>query len=189
MSHVLELVRREHWATDRAQAVFFRLVNMVISLTSTSHFPLDSTDLTLAASGAQPEAVEEALRPAITHLCVMLERQKALSAQQTNQAVINYIYQHFADAELSSETLAEEFRLSESAIRKIIREATGTTLLSYVTTLRLAYVKKQLAETELPIKEIVEAAGYIDVSNFTRKFRSLEGVTPGQYRAAMRGQA
>ena len=189
MSHLLELVRREHWATDRAQAVFFRLVNMVISLASTNHFPLDSTDLTLAASGAQPEAVEEALRPAITHLCVMLERQKALSAQQTNQAVINYIYQHFADAELSSETLAEEFRLSESAIRKIIREATGTTLLSYVTTLRLAYVKKQLAETELPIKEIVEAAGYIDVSNFTRKFRSLEGVTPGQYRAAMRGQA
>ena len=188
MGYLMELVRREHWSTDRAQAVFFRMVNIVLSLASTNHLPMDSTDLTLAASGAQPDTVEAALRDAISRLCTMMEQQKNQNASQTNQAIVNYIYQHFADANLSVDSLAEEFRLSESAVRKIVREMTGTTLLSYVTTLRLAYVKKQLAETEQPIKEIVEAAGYLDVSNFTRKFKSLEGVTPGQYRAAMRGQ-
>lgn len=167
---------------------FFRMVNIVLSLASTNHLPMDSTDLTLAASGAQPDTVEAALRDAISRLRTMMEQQKNQNASQTNQAIVNYIYQHFADANLSVDSLAEEFRLSESAVRKIVREMTDTTLLSYVTTLRLAYVKKQLAETEQPIKEIVEAAGYLDVSNFTRKFKSLEGVTPGQYRAAMRGQ-
>jgi len=31
----------------------------------------------------------------------------------------------------------------------------------------------------------VENAGYLDVSNFTRKFKLAEGITPGQYRKAM----
>jgi AraC-like DNA-binding protein len=43
-------------------------------------------------------------------------------------------------------------------------------------------VKRQLRETDKPIKEIVVQVGYLDVANFTRKFKKIVGVTPGQYR-------
>lgn len=188
-THLIGRICQEHWATDRAQAVFFRLVNILLSVYAANRFPIDSADLTLAASGAQPEQVEAALREPIVRLCQMIEHQREQKEQKTNQAVIDYVYEHFAQADLSIETLAAVFQMSESAIRRILREATGMTLLNYVTTLRLAYVKKQLSETNRPIKEIVEAAGYIDVSSFTRKFKSIEGVTPGQYRSATQSDA
>ncbi|MCU7700954.1 helix-turn-helix domain-containing protein [Enterococcus gallinarum] len=43
-------------------------------------------------------------------------------------------------------------------------------------------MKQELVETDLPIKEIIRDNGYYDVSNYTRKFRTIVGVTPGQYR-------
>jgi len=55
-----------------------------------------------------------------------------------------------------------------------------------VTSLRITQIKSKLADTNLPIKDIVEGAGYKDVSSFTRKFKSTEGVTPGQCRAMLR---
>ena len=33
-----------------------------------------------------------------------------------------------------------------------------------------------------PIKEIVAEAEYLDVASFVRKFRQMEGITPGEYR-------
>ena len=46
----------------------------------------------------------------------------------------------------------------------------------------MTFVKKQLRDSDEPIKDIVIRAGYIDVANFTRKFRNMEGLTPGAYR-------
>ena len=42
--------------------------------------------------------------------------------------------------------------------------------------------KRQLKETNNPIKDIVLDIGYVDVANFSRKFKSEEGLTPGQFR-------
>ena len=40
-----------------------------------------------------------------------------------------------------------------------------------------------LIHTEMPVKDIVLKIGYIDASSFIRRFRQVEGCTPGQYRA------
>ena len=51
----------------------------------------------------------------------------------------------------------------------------------------LNYVKKfLLRETDDSIQTIVQSVGYIDVSSFMRKFKQVEGVSPGQYRAQHR---
>ncbi|HBG76581.1 MAG TPA: hypothetical protein DDW86_06450 [Clostridiales bacterium] len=38
------------------------------------------------------------------------------------------------------------------------------------------------SETDLPIKEIILCVGYTNVSSFIRKFKKIEGITPGKYR-------
>jgi AraC-like DNA-binding protein len=43
-------------------------------------------------------------------------------------------------------------------------------------------VKELLKSTALTQKEIMQKVGYFDQTNFIRKFRSAEGVTPAVYR-------
>ena len=52
----------------------------------------------------------------------------------------------------------------------------------YIDTLRMEQAKRLLQSTQLTIREIVKEVGYTDVSNFMRKFKKNEGITPTQYR-------
>lgn len=53
----------------------------------------------------------------------------------------------------------------------------------YISLLRINEVKRLLVETQQPIQEIIRSTGYLDVSNFIRRFKTLERMTPGQYRS------
>ena len=46
-----------------------------------------------------------------------------------------------------------------------------------------------LVHTDLLVKEIVLSCGYVDVNNYIRKFKKQEGVTPLQYRKAIKEYA
>ena len=44
-------------------------------------------------------------------------------------------------------------------------------------------VKTLLKTTNLNLREIIDRVGYVDETNFIRKFKKFEGMTPIQYRA------
>ncbi len=124
----------------------------------------------------------------IAEACDSVGRQdeKLLAIRQ--ESLVQYVDTHFRDVEISLSSLGEKFALSESYITRFFKQQVGMSFLQYVSSLRMQWVKAQLAENDRPIKEIVNEAGYADIANFTRKFRTAEGVTPGQYRAKMRGE-
>ena len=72
--------------------------------------------------------------------------------------------------------------MTQSYISKLFKEETGQTFVSYVRQLRFQYVKQELKFSDRSIKDIVQEAGYQDVANFSRLFKTNEGVTPGEYR-------
>ena len=78
--------------------------------------------------------------------------------------------------------MADVFGLSASYLSKLIKEQTGFTFTQYVWDLRVTTFKEKLISTDEPIKNLVCEIGYVDVANFTRRFRESEGMTPGQYR-------
>jgi AraC-like DNA-binding protein len=82
--------------------------------------------------------------------------------------------------------LAEEFDVSISYLSRFIKKETGLTFSKYIQELRLEHIKKELIETDKPIKEIILSSGYYDVSNYTRKFKTIVGMTPGQFRSKNR---
>ena len=82
----------------------------------------------------------------------------------------------------SLESLADSFNCSSPHASKQIKKFLGQSFSEYLFALRSNKVKRDLAASEDTIQEIVHNAGYSDVSNFIRKFRSKEGITPGQYR-------
>ena len=87
----------------------------------------------------------------------------------------------------SLDSLADEFGSTAAYWGRFAREKLGVSFLDLVWQLRLNRAKELLRETDRPVKEIVEQVGYLDARSFIRKFKSSEGLTPGQYRSMAQG--
>ena len=83
--------------------------------------------------------------------------------------------------------LAELTELSQSYFSHAFKAATGLPPYRWHMQARIRKVQEMLAGTELPLTEIAVAAGFADQAHFTRVFRGIVGVTPGEWRRARRG--
>ncbi|MBD2869013.1 helix-turn-helix domain-containing protein [Paenibacillus arenilitoris] len=104
---------------------------------------------------------------------------------ERKNSIITYINEHFKESELSLEHIARQYGLSASYVSRFIKEETGVTFMDYVTSLRMHEAKLQLQRSDKLIQDIVLDIGYLNVPSFVRKFKTIEGVTPSQYRQIM----
>jgi AraC-like DNA-binding protein len=82
-------------------------------------------------------------------------------------------------------TLAEaaaEAHLSIPAFSRFFRRKTGRTLVAYLHELRTGLACRELIETERPVSDIAFDSGFNNLSNFNRRFRSLKGMSPREFR-------
>ena len=78
--------------------------------------------------------------------------------------------------------LSEEYGLSVSYLSHLFKRITGSSVMGYLQSCRIAAAKRYLAETSAEIGTIVEKCGFTDASNFSRTFRQLTGFTPSGFR-------
>lgn len=166
----------------------FDVINLCIALAEEFGFPLAEDAISAMCACQTAEALREQVSAALIRLCgqVSVQASEQLTASKYN--LMGFVQEHFRDPELSLTMLSDQLHLTQSYISKLFKDETGQTFISYVKQLRFSYVKKQLAETQLPVKDIVTDAGYVDVANFSRSFKAVEGVTPGEYRRAMQAR-
>lgn len=84
-------------------------------------------------------------------------------------------------------TLAEAAgvaHLSIPAFSRVFRRSTGKTLVSYLHELRTGLACRALIESDRPVSDIAWDSGFNNLSNFNRRFRSLKGMSPREYRRA-----
>lgn len=111
----------------------------------------------------------------------VLEKQQ-IENIEIEKNVVNYIYENYQSPEISLEQIASNNNVSISYASKLIKEETGESFSNIIQNLRMDKFKEMLINTNRPIKDLVKEIGYYDVSNFTRKFREENNVTPGKYR-------
>ncbi|WP_054950445.1 helix-turn-helix domain-containing protein [Numidum massiliense] len=128
--------------------------------------------------------LEQKITAVIRQLCAIANKNKELDHKRLHNEMIRYMNAHFTSDQFSLERMADHFNLSTSYLSRFIKEVTGETFTKHLWRLRSEKVKVLLVTTDQPIKTIVQAVGYVDVPNFTRKFKKEEGITPGQYRKA-----
>jgi AraC family transcriptional regulator len=82
--------------------------------------------------------------------------------------------------------LAESVGVHPVTLARAFRRAFGCTVGEYVRTLRIERATRQLAETDLPLAVIALAEGFSDQSHFSNLFRQHNGLSPFQFRRAVR---
>jgi YesN/AraC family two-component response regulator len=96
--------------------------------------------------------------------------------------VLDYVNRRYCDGDISLERIADEHDVSVSFLSRFFKEQVGQTFTDYLSELRMNEAKQRLIHSQQSVGQIVEEIGYMNVSNFVRKFKKEEGVTPGQYR-------
>jgi len=112
----------------------------------------------------------------------MIATSKAeLSQLQPIVAVRNYINDHMKE-DITLAGLAETFHFSPQYLAKKFKEEYDTTIMNYLTQLRMDKAGSLLAHTELPIQEIASESGFEELNYFSKVFKKYTGLSPTSYR-------
>ncbi|MEM6611878.1 MAG: AraC family transcriptional regulator [Cyanobacteria bacterium P01_C01_bin.72] len=76
--------------------------------------------------------------------------------------------------------LAQQVGVSERTLRRGFRELFSTTIVGYLTSLRMEKAEELLREGKLSISEIANQVGYSHLGNFSTAFKRQFGITPSQ---------
>lgn len=70
---------------------------------------------------------------------------------------------------------------SKTYIKTLFKEKTGTTIIKYLTSLRIDRAKKLLSENKSTVSEIATLCGFSTVHYFSNTFKKETGMTPTEY--------
>jgi AraC-like DNA-binding protein len=103
------------------------------------------------------------------------------SSAATVQSIVRYLRDNYARP-LSIRDVAAQIHLSERHVSRLFSAAMGSSVMDYVTALRMETAAQLLVDHHLSVKEIAHATGYPDVRHFTSVFRRRTGLTPTAFR-------
>lgn len=189
MESIVQSIAAKGTSLMMLRYICFDIVNSMTKTVQEIHRTEFTEEINSLMSFASIEQLKQRMEALTVKVCGYVDGLKASRNSVLFGKILQHVHERYADALFSLESVADHTRVTPSYLSKFFKEQMGTTFSEYVTGLRMAEVKRQLVETDKPIKEIVESSGYSDLSSFVRKFKSLEGVTPGQYRKLYTGQA
>lgn len=94
---------------------------------------------------------------------------------------LSYVHAHY-DQPLRVPALAARVGLSEDSFERLVRRVCQVTPQQFLIKVRLDAAVELLREPGKSISEVAHACGYSDHSAFTRKFRTVTGISPQAYR-------
>lgn len=101
--------------------------------------------------------------------------------RQNLQVVKEYLDANYA-SKITLDMLAERFYINKFYLTRIFKEQFGESVTGYLLQVRITKAKQSLRFTDKPIEEIAHECGMQDANYFSRIFKKIEGVTPGQFR-------
>lgn len=115
--------------------------------------------------------------------CDVIEQLNELSKRTIIEDLMIYIEENCYSADFSITAMAEEFNMSFSYLSLYFKRYMTKNLSDYVTELRVGKAKELLSRTDMPVKDIAEQVGYVNVNSFNRRFKQVLNCTPSEWRA------
>lgn len=157
--------------------------------------PLDIVrDGQMDVSPASTELEQQFIKNSIELLIISL-----LSADATEKKSRISLYEHFFQRKTLTENIIEylkenmsqtvklndiskHFSYSLSSIKRIFKEETGSSIITYLNNLRMEKAKELLRDKRLSIGEIALNVGFANIYYFSNAFRKRWGESPSKFR-------
>ncbi len=95
--------------------------------------------------------------------------------------VVRYIHENLHSPP-TQQQLAKRWGYTRSHFSRLFKSRLGVSPQQYVLKARVARAKELLRETDAPISRVGEMTGFMEAVQFSRRFHSMTGTTPVQYR-------
>ena len=95
---------------------------------------------------------------------------------------VQYVQQHYAENNISIETVCSELAVSAAYFSTVFKKETGKTFISYLTDYRMEQAVERLLTTDEKTYVIAEKVGYADPNYFSYVFKKQFGRSPSKYR-------
>ena len=96
-------------------------------------------------------------------------------------SVLAYLKNH-REERLRLEDVARAFFVTPAYLSRSFKACTGLSFVTYLNHLKVERAKELLKETDLPVSEICGRVGYSDLKYFTKSFKKVTGIKPGEFR-------
>lgn len=100
---------------------------------------------------------------------------------ETVKQIHHFLVEHYAE-HYTIDTLAEQFDMSPTVMKKCFRGIYGESIYAYMKQYRLQVAERLLKESSLTVGEIAAQIGYLNQNKFTSAFCAAYGVPPTEYR-------
>lgn len=110
------------------------------------------------------------------------ETSRRNSPKKQNLVLIKeYLDEHYTE-KIALDALSEQFFINKFYLTRVFKEQYGISINNYLYEKRITQAKQLLRFTDEPIESLCIRCGIDDANYFTRLFKKVEGVTPGNYR-------
>lgn len=113
--------------------------------------------------------------------CSLIDRSGGGFPIRSIEAIHEYITLHFQE-DISLAMLSRKFNFNPWYIARKFKETYGTTIITYLTELRVERAKSLLVGTNISVSEMAGLLGYTDENYFGKVFKKQTGLSPLQFR-------
>lgn len=86
------------------------------------------------------------------------------------------------DESITLPDIAKAAGMNHTTLTALMKEELGLTAIEYLMKYRITVAKKQLAFTDVPIKDVANMVGFKTVQHFGRIFKEITDTTPAEFR-------
>ena len=177
------------WQNDILQRLdHWELPNNLILPQKDFDFVLDALER-LSQFSLQSQNLHAMIKSVILRLTLFLadklESLEMFSNDQARPEWLNDFLQTLSDPAVFTMKLADIYPLapySQSMLNRYFNKYVGTTLITYITTLKISYACTLLRHTDSSPLEISNKLAYDSLSHFNRVFKKITGTSPIAYR-------
>ncbi|HEY0829138.1 MAG TPA: helix-turn-helix domain-containing protein [Bacilli bacterium] len=167
---------------EMVRYIYYDIINMIIKTVNQQQAEGFDDDIRKLLQFRSAEQLEERLLAISLNLCNYVLEAKSKKNENMISEIRSYVDENYRAANISLEFVAEHFGMTSSYLSKVFKQEVNVAFSDYIKQLRIAEIKRNLVETDKSIKELVLEIGYWDIPSFTRTFKQITGMTPGDYR-------
>lgn len=135
----------------------------------------------------------EALEKWLSENCLKMQKHILNERRDNTKSfvtkAIEYVKEHYADQDLSIETICSYLNVSAAYFSTVFKKETGKTFINYLTDYRMEEAENLLLTENEKTYIIAQKVGYSDPNYFSYAFKKQFGMSPSKYKTSKIEQA